>query len=62
MTFDWLAPQILTIKLKQIECAESYGVIVLPPADHFKDRQTILLADDCLAIHNARSAEPQRLR
>ena len=55
MTFDWLAPQILTIKLKQIECAESYAVIVLPPVDHFKYGQAPLVAGNRLAVHYARS-------
>ena len=52
---DRLAAQILAIKLKQIECAEGYAVIVLPPADHFKYGQAPLVAGNRLAVHYARS-------
>jgi hypothetical protein len=47
---DRLAPQILAIELKQVESAESYGVVVLPPADHFEYGEAPLIAGDRLAV------------
>ena len=57
---DRLAPQILAIKLKQVESAETYGAVVLPPADHFKYGEATLVAGDGLAIDHARTRRQGR--
>jgi hypothetical protein len=39
--------------LKQVESAEGYWAIVLPPPDQLEHGQSIIIAGNCLAIQHA---------
>jgi hypothetical protein len=52
---DWFASQILALELKQVESAERYGVIVLPPADHCKHGEATLIAGNRLTVNDTRT-------
>jgi hypothetical protein len=52
---DWLAAQIATIKLKQIERAKDRTRERTVTTNQIKDRKAILVANDCLPIDQARA-------
>ena len=51
--FEGRAAQVLAIKLNKIEGAENGGVVVLPVAEQFKDRQPVTINDDSFAVYEA---------
>jgi hypothetical protein len=47
--------QIRSVKLEQVECAQHGGVVVTPGTDQLKHRERGLVADDDLAVDQART-------
>ena len=48
--FDWLASQVSTVQLKQVEHAMHGTGECVVAADQLKDRKPVLVANDCLAV------------
>src|SRR5262249_8692030 len=60
-TLDGLAPQVITIKLNEIEGVEEYAPVIAPVAQPVKYRQAVVVASYGLAIDQARrSLERER--
>ena len=51
-----IAPQVVAVQLDQVERVEEYVANIAPIANVVEGCDTIIVADDCLAVDDARPA------